>query len=391
MDDRGWQWPAWKFGMKREDLFTSLHDQYNTFPSTIQDPEAFHHDVWEISNTASTQDEFRAMLADRKELRLRELNQTLESASFEIIANPKLIGSEQWQFAVQLFRTRSLDSLVRYFASYLPDAHPWHHTHEDDAQTSTTVSSVFDSLADSVDTIDSVSTIDSGEPFFDDDDHDYLLHEPLSIHTSALPASHLPPSPRSMTMCSDSSAAVSPINPDHDDQVLGGLPALRTTTYADIDCDDAVMHSELPSQCDEDETSQDDDYDTPFSSVSDIADIAQSHSHGDSIAPAEHEELSSAVVESVEESETPTPRNELELKSYPLEEHSKPSTGPKASQQSSSPLYTQVLNEYMKSRKTRRDVSPARSIRRTSPEIGRIQKPLPDSIRTRPVGRRRND
>jgi len=30
--------------MKRGDLFTKLHDQYNTYSSPIQDPDAFHHD-----------------------------------------------------------------------------------------------------------------------------------------------------------------------------------------------------------------------------------------------------------------------------------------------------------------------------------------------------------
>jgi len=133
MDDIGdpcWSWPHWKFGLKRADLFTKLHDQYNTFPSTIQDPEAFHHDVYEISNAAATSDEFHRLLQDRKQKRLRELNESLESAAFEIIGNPSLIGTDQWQHAVQLFRTKSLDSLVRYFASYLPNDHPWHQVRE---------------------------------------------------------------------------------------------------------------------------------------------------------------------------------------------------------------------------------------------------------------------
>ncbi|KAK2071038.1 hypothetical protein P8C59_005493 [Phyllachora maydis] len=37
------------FGMKRDDLYGKLQDQYNTLKSSIQDPEAFHHDVFEIS------------------------------------------------------------------------------------------------------------------------------------------------------------------------------------------------------------------------------------------------------------------------------------------------------------------------------------------------------
>src|SRR4051812_23220799 len=113
MDDLGdpcWSWPHWKFGLRRDDLFTKLHDQYNTVPSAIQDPEAFHHDVYEISNEASSTDDFHRLLQDRKEQRLRELNDSLESAAFEIIGNPDLVGTEQWQHALQLFRTKSLDS-----------------------------------------------------------------------------------------------------------------------------------------------------------------------------------------------------------------------------------------------------------------------------------------
>ncbi|KAK9770472.1 hypothetical protein AB5N19_02206 [Seiridium cardinale] len=386
MDERGCSWPAWKFGMKREDLFTTLHDQYNTFPSTIQDPVAFHHDVWEISQTASTEDEFHRLLADRKEQRLRELNETLESASFEIVGNPKLIGTEQWHLAVQLFRTRSLDSLVRYFASYLPEDHPWHHVRDDDTQaSSTTASSISDSIADSVDT----TSTHSSKPFFDDDDHEFLTHEPLTIHTS-IPSSHLPPSPRSMTMCSDLSA-VSPIDNEHNEQALGSLTPARTLSFSE-DESDAMVHSGMLSQCDEDETSQDDEMDTPFSSVSDIAD--ESHcrrSHFESITPAECE----GSAEELAESGTPTPRNDVRLSSCPPGQQRSSASLPeslKPSHTTSSPLYTQVLHEYARSsRKGRRDGSPARSVRRTSPELGRIQKPLPDSTRTRPNGRRRND
>lgn len=107
--------------MKRDDLFTTLHDQYNTFSFAIQDPEAFHHDVYEISHDADTIDDFHRLLADRRRQRLLEIDQSLESLAVEIIANPKLMASEQWQHALQLFRTKSFDSLVRFFASYLPD------------------------------------------------------------------------------------------------------------------------------------------------------------------------------------------------------------------------------------------------------------------------------
>jgi hypothetical protein len=119
MDEPDLIWPAWKFGMKIGDQFTVLHDQYNTFSLSLQDPEAFHHDISEASHRAGSNHEFHDLLTDRKKQRVQELTESLERASLEIIANPTLISTTQWQHAVQLFRTGSFDSLVRYFTSYL--------------------------------------------------------------------------------------------------------------------------------------------------------------------------------------------------------------------------------------------------------------------------------
>ncbi|PSR97242.1 hypothetical protein BD289DRAFT_459089 [Coniella lustricola] len=126
-------WPFWKFGLKQSDLKTTLHTKFNTISTSIQDPEAFHHDVCELSNRASTLDELEQLMEERKALRLKELNGMLEDASFEIIGSPQLIGNKQWGLAAQLFRTKSFDSLVRYFASYLPLHHAWHPDYDSDA------------------------------------------------------------------------------------------------------------------------------------------------------------------------------------------------------------------------------------------------------------------
>ncbi|KAF9776115.1 hypothetical protein IL306_005748 [Fusarium sp. DS 682] len=126
MDDPASTWPAWKFNMKREDLPTNLHDQYNTYLAPIQSPEAFYHDISDIAHTAHSLAEFHNLAHDRRQQRLDELNEALESASYEIIGNPNLIETPQWEHAVQLFRSNSLDSLVQYFASYLPQDHRWH-------------------------------------------------------------------------------------------------------------------------------------------------------------------------------------------------------------------------------------------------------------------------
>jgi hypothetical protein len=149
------------------------------------------------------------------------LNETLESAAFEIIANPTLIGTEQWQHAVQLFRTRSLDSLLRYFASYLPSDHPWYKS-ADSAATSDAGSSVG-------------SLTESHGSLFDDDES--IMTEEPSEYPS-YPKQLLPPSPRSMTMCSDSSIA-SAIDEEahhHFDDFGTATPA-RTLSFSESEPD----------------------------------------------------------------------------------------------------------------------------------------------------------
>ena len=121
MNDPEWAWPAWKFGLKTDDQFKGLHNTYNTFPSSIQDPQAFHHDLLELSLIATTREELYKELASRRQKRLLELNGSLGSLSDEIVANPTLMGDAHWHHAIQLFRTGSLDSLVSYFTSYLAE------------------------------------------------------------------------------------------------------------------------------------------------------------------------------------------------------------------------------------------------------------------------------
>lgn len=253
-DDPACAWPFWKFGLKKDDLFTTLHDRYNTFASSIQDPEAFHHDVWECSHEARSTDEFHELLASRREQRLRELNDSLESASLEIIANPSLIGTEQWPLALQLFRSKSLDSLVRYFYSYLPDNHPYR---DDSSASSVSGGSVDDSISHSL--------VAYSPIFFDHgDEKSMMTHEPC--HMSTIAQSHLPPSPRSMTMCSEESADVV-----HHTYMLNNLTPARTASISESESERYT----LPSASQDSrhfhdyDTSQMPDPETPISQFSD--------------------------------------------------------------------------------------------------------------------------
>ncbi|KAJ1330916.1 hypothetical protein MN608_04372 [Microdochium nivale] len=384
MDDPAWQWPAWKFGMKRDDLFTKLHDQYNTIPSSIQDPEAFHHDVYEISTTASSPAEFHRLLADRKTQRLRELNQGLESAAVEIIANPALIGTEQWQHAIQLFRTRSLDSLVRYYSSYLPDEHPWNTTSLD--------------VKDAVVPIDDVYIFDSS----DDDIYDRVTFEPKQIITN-ISSSHMPLSPRSSTMSSDHSAAMSPIELSDFDLAFDIPTPSRTVSCSEADSE-LVFSTNLPLYDDDDEDfSQTEDHLSPPTSVSDYEETVSLPDTSTSYDDDEvHPTFTSAVCDETDdggsESETPTPRKEAPSDSYltcqlsPSKNKFASSTSMRRSQ-SASTLYTQVLAEYVRGpHRGHRDASPGGfHVRRRSPELGRVQKPSSEFPYTRPRYRRKKE
>ncbi|KAI1424460.1 hypothetical protein F5Y12DRAFT_445083 [Xylaria sp. FL1777] len=347
--DGGCSWQAWKFGMKREDLYTKLQDQYNTVTLSIQDPDAFHHDVCEISKTAVDSNEFHRMLEERKEFRLNQLNESLQSASVEIIANPNLIGTNQWQHAIQLFRTRSFDSLVRYFSSYLPEDHPWNAFGHD---TST-------------------------KPFFDEvhEPAPIITHEPLSFISNTsndlIPASHLPPSPRSLTMCSDSSSASTPA---------------RTLSFSEPESDDMLLSTTLIREYD-DETSQWDDPDTPTTPISEASEIIpleypMNEKHNKSIVHDIHEQpepkLSKSLSPSLredgaQESDTPTPR-EFTADTY------------LSNTTSTEPLTSMSIpSKYTPLERRFREGSPGLiRARRRSPEIGRIQKSCHDTIRTRP-------
>lgn len=271
MDDPELAWPFWKFGMKRADLSTKLQDQYNTIPSSIQDPEAFHHDVYEISRLADTADEFHRLMTDRKDQRLKELNASLDLAAVEIIANPRLVGTAQWSHALQLFRTRSLDSLVRLFSSYLPDDY---HCGQGYYTASSTRSSFSDhcSTRTASTNLSSLNDVD-GPTFFHDDAKPVVTHKPLHIPTSTSSSNistELPPSPRSMTMRSETCAS-SPVDIDQEDYVFHNLTPARTLSFSWSESGRFVGRG-LQRHDDEEETSQSEDPDSLTTSVSDLGD-----------------------------------------------------------------------------------------------------------------------
>ncbi|KAL7927250.1 hypothetical protein ACQKWADRAFT_279936 [Trichoderma austrokoningii] len=418
MDDPDLSWPAWKFGMKRDDLFTTLHDQYNTFTYTLQDPEAFHHDVYEISNHADTPEEFHRFMAARQRQRLSELHESLESLAVEIIANPKLIGSDQWQHALQLFRTKSFDSIVRYFASYLPDDYLDRHGPCSVPSTSSSFSET-DSIRTTSTKASSAS--DASSSFLDDDD-DFFPHNSLiTAEPGVLNSADIPPSPES-----EGSPAESADSPTF---THTGPPS-RSMSFSGPDSErlSSRFVRRRPLDRDDDDTSQSDDCDTTVTSVCDSTETRSSFDPADEVdgkelplhivdGEEEDEDLPTAQLPEDDfcsfdsfdtpnsfntttttttttttydtlESDTPTPRQVaesttcyLDYKSVVSHKSPTPYQRPSSCRRSQSPV--SLLGR-------RREGSPAHDIRRSPDEaLSKIQKPpLGESMRKRPKNRR---
>ncbi|KAL7807767.1 hypothetical protein V8C44DRAFT_169738 [Trichoderma aethiopicum] len=397
MDDPDLSWPAWKFGLKRDDLFTTLHDQYNTFTYTLQDPEAFHHDVYEISHRADTAEEFHRFMAARQRQRLSELEESLETLAVEIIANPKLIGSDQWQHALQLFRTKSFDSIVRYFASYLPDDYLERHG----PSSVPSMSSSF-SEADSIHTNSTKASSAGDAPYFvDDDDDEFFPHGSMTAEPCAINAQDMPLSPESEGSPSESadSPAFTSTNPPSRSMSFSGKHSEHLGSH----------YIRRSSMHDDDEASQSDDGDTTVTSVCDSTESRSTFDPTDAADEGKGELLPVHIVDGDEEdddfptaqlpeddfcildsldtptsfntnntnydtldSDTPTPRQVPESTGYvdykiPILRKSSPSQQRPSSRRSPSPR--SLLGR-------RREGTPPQDVRRSPDEaLSKIQKP----------------
>lgn len=330
MEDPDFAWPSYKFGLQHSDLSTTLHDKYNTFTSTIQDPEAFHHDVWEISHEADTTEDFHRLMLERRASRMQELNDTLENLAVEIISNPKLLDSKHWKYALQLFRTRSFDSIVRYFASYLPDDFDEHHAPSSTSssfseahsvhttQTASTASSVDESPFPTFLDEHSDGPVITEEPCCLDDDHNDICSsavgaplsppesEPFTDQRSVSDAeSHRstnPPS-RSMSFSGSESEAFMPdfIRRSCDRYDVESMSDECDTAAASL-TDGAESHASLDSA----------DHDQPLTPVHDYEDDEYD------IPPAQFPEDAFDALDTFDtlDSDTPTPRQETMATSY---------------------------------------------------------------------------
>ncbi|PON20107.1 hypothetical protein TGAM01_v211030 [Trichoderma gamsii] len=144
MMDPSWYWLNDKFSLDPQALFTTLHDRFNTKKFPLQDPVAFHRDVYECADKAESLDQFYSKLGERKAQRIEEMAKAWNEIGTWLAAFPKSLfcqlcydeenmevklkpGSlndgpvERWQAFTQFTRTMSFDSMVRFFDGFARD------------------------------------------------------------------------------------------------------------------------------------------------------------------------------------------------------------------------------------------------------------------------------
>lgn len=143
-EDPEWYWPFNKFPLDPNDLFTTLHDRFNTRPFPLQDPVAFHRDVYECADSSDTVDEFYSRLEERKAQRIEEMSEGWDEVSTLLISFPTLLccqlcydpetrdvkmkpgtkndsmGQRRFAF-LQYARYMSFDNLVTFFDGFVRD------------------------------------------------------------------------------------------------------------------------------------------------------------------------------------------------------------------------------------------------------------------------------
>ncbi|TQV96329.1 hypothetical protein V2A60_003252 [Cordyceps javanica] len=388
MDEPGWAWPAWKFNMKRDDLFTSLHAKYNTVTFSLQDPEAFHHDVFELSTRADTADEFHQLMTERKGQRAKEMNDCLESLAVEIIANPMLMGTDQWQHAVQLFRTKSYDSIVRYFASYIPEE-----CIDEQQCPSPAPEMVVPELPSTLTTGSKVIEVEDMSQFLDEDD--FFPNGPaMAVEPSSIDA-HYPPSPP------HSEATPSEHSDDASYPPTGR--SSRSASFSSSEAGGLVRFLRDLSKDDDETTSQSDSGETVLTSVCDSVETMSSidsseHYHEKTMpmTPQDEEdwdinnlpiqysedELEDTLTYDTLDSETATPKPLPESTNY-LEQHPYSAT---TTIRALSTRRSQSPKTYIRNR-TSATVSRTHSRRSPEEVFSKIQKAPAEAARRRPGGR----
>ncbi|KUI73143.1 hypothetical protein VM1G_08896 [Cytospora mali] len=120
------RWPCWKFGMKLNDIFTTLPEQFNTMTIPICDPNAFYKDAAGLSYIAKDRAQFLELLAQRRNLRYEEMTTAWSGMLRDIISHQAWLGTQVHDvmrfchYTEQIYTFQSFDSLISFFGAFAP-------------------------------------------------------------------------------------------------------------------------------------------------------------------------------------------------------------------------------------------------------------------------------
>jgi hypothetical protein len=118
-EDQELLWPAWKFGMKPEDMYLGLHDQYNTLRIPIQCQRLFHLDIKELANKASTSEEFHQLMAQRSRDRFREVDEALYDIDLDLLMSvDKFPDNDLFSQFFAFVRSKCASGLATFLAGF---------------------------------------------------------------------------------------------------------------------------------------------------------------------------------------------------------------------------------------------------------------------------------
>ncbi|KAK1256268.1 hypothetical protein MKX07_008527 [Trichoderma sp. CBMAI-0711] len=143
-DRERWDWPFLKFGFRRDELFTTLHDRFNVHQLPLQDPMAFHRDVCESVKYSATLEEFYAQMEERRVERAKEMNEAFNEICLLIASGPWVLACplcydpetgdvktppgtlndsmpQKWALFNYFSRSLSFDTLIRFFDGFVRD------------------------------------------------------------------------------------------------------------------------------------------------------------------------------------------------------------------------------------------------------------------------------
>ncbi|TLD19238.1 hypothetical protein PspLS_10053 [Pyricularia sp. CBS 133598] len=106
------KWPWYKFQLKPNALYTTLHERFNTRTYPIQNPHAFLFDVRSCANKSNDVNEFYAKLEERRDERVRELEEVWENVTDLMVFDERGLPSNRIWTCKQCNNSSGINEII---------------------------------------------------------------------------------------------------------------------------------------------------------------------------------------------------------------------------------------------------------------------------------------